>query len=149
MIKNKILLIEDELKTGDMLKKALESEGIDVEWVIDGSKAENAIEKGKFDLVVLDLKLPEVSGEQVLEYLRTKDPYVEVVIYTNYQDPPIMKKLINLGVDGYINKGAEADLWATVKVIKDKLDPFSEGKKESILQSINDDVSEIPNEENK
>ncbi len=137
---NKILLIEDEVKTGDMLKRALESEGIEVVWVKDGKLAENQVEKGKFDLIILDLKLPEISGEQVLEYIRDKDPYVDVVVYTNYQDPPVMKKLINLGVDGYINKGADADLWGTVNIIKRRLDPFSEDKKDSILESIPDDM---------
>ena len=137
---NKVLLIEDEIKTGDMLKKALESEGIEVTWAIDGAQAEKQIEKGKFDLIVLDLKLPKLSGDQVLEYIRDKDPYVEVVVYTNYQDPPVMKKLINLGVDAYINKGSDADLWATVNIIKNKLDPFSGEKKESVLEAIPDDM---------
>lgn len=137
---NKVLLIEDETKTGDMLKKALESEGIEVTWAIDGVQAGKQVGKGKFDLIVLDLKLPKLSGEQVLEYIRDKDPYVEVVVYTNYQDPPVMKKLINLGVDAYINKGSDADLWATVNIIKSKLDPFSGEKKESVLQAIPDDM---------
>lgn len=137
---NKVLLIEDETKTGDMLKKALESEGIEVTWAIDGAQAKKQVEKGKFDLIVLDLKLPEFSGDQVLEYIRDKDPYVEVVVYTNYQDPPVMKKLINLGVDAYINKGSDADLWATVNIIKSKLDPFPGEKRESVLEEIPDDM---------
>lgn len=145
---NKVLLIEDEIKTGEILKKALESEGIEVSWAIDGRKAEKQIEKGKFDLIILDLKLPEFSGDQVLEFIRDKDPYVEVVVYTNYQDPPVMKKLINLGVDAYINKGSDADLWDTVRVIKDKLDPFSQQKRESVLEAIPDDMFKEPEEEN-
>lgn len=137
---NKILLIEDEKKTGEMLKRALESEGIDVLWAEDGRVAEKQMDKGKFDLVVLDLKLPEISGEQVLEYIRSVDPYVEVIVYTNYQEPLVMKKLINLGVDGYINKGAEADLWGAVKIIKERLDPFSEEKKRAVLEYTPDDM---------
>lgn len=145
---NKVLLIEDEMKTGEILKKALESEGIEVSWATDGGKAEEQIEKGKFDLIILDLKLPEFSGDQVLEFIRDKDPYVEVVVYTNYQDPPVMKKLINLGVDAYINKGSDADLWDTVGVIKGKLDPFSQQKRESVLEATPDDMFKKPEEEN-
>ena len=134
-MKNIVLLVEDEQKTGEMLKAALESEGIDVVWAMDGKTAEDRMEKGKFDLVILDLKLPEISGEQVLEYIRSIDPYVEVVVYTNYQEPPVMKNLINLGVEGYINKGADADLWETVKIVKARLDPFSDEEKADLLEA--------------
>lgn len=131
-----VLLIEDEPKTGEMLKKALETEDINVEWHKDGASALETFEKGKFDLVILDLKLPKMSGDEVLEKIRGIDPYVEVLIYTNYQDPPVMKKLINLGIEAYVNKGPEADLWDTVEAVKKKLDPFSEDEQEDLLNSL-------------
>lgn len=132
---NTLLLVEDERKTGEMLKQALESEGISVNWVMDGNAAIATMEKGKFDLVILDLKLPGIPGDEVLERVRKIDPYVEVIIYTNYQDPPVMKKLINLGVEGYINKGAAADLWDTVDRVKKLLDPFTPEERQDVLTS--------------
>ena len=137
---NIVLVIEDEIKTGEMLKKALESVGIETDWATNGDDALKMIEKGKYDLIILDLKLPEISGDEVLEELRKTDPYVEVIVYTNYQEPPVMKKLINLGVEGYINKGPEADLWETVDAVKKKLDPFSEEEKDTILDSAPEDM---------
>jgi DNA-binding response OmpR family regulator len=131
-----VLLVEDEQKTGEMLKLGLESEGIEVTWFKNGVDALSNFIKGKYDLVILDLKLPEMTGEEVLELLRKIDPYVEVMVYTNYQDPPVMKKLINLGIDGYVNKGSDADLWETVKKVKNKLDPFTEDEQEAILDSL-------------
>ncbi len=133
---NIVLLVEDETKTGEMLKKALESEGISVEWVSDGKSAVSKIQRGKFELIILDLKLPEITGDEVLEAIRRIDPYVEVIIYTNYQDSDIMKKLINLGVEGYINKGSEADLWETVRKIKARLDPFSKEEIQALTDSV-------------
>jgi len=91
-MQNIVLLVEDEKKTGEMLKKALESEDISVEWVSDGKSAVSKFQKGKFDLIILDLKLPEITGDEVLEAIRRIDPYVEVIVYTNYQDPLVMKK---------------------------------------------------------
>ncbi len=137
---NTILLVEDEKKTGELLKQALEKEEIDVIWAMDGKSALEKMEKGRYDLIVLDLKLPGISGDEVLAGIRKIDPYAEVIVYTNYEDPPVMKKLINLGVDGYIHKGADADLWDTVKRIKSKLDPFSEDKRDQLFDAVPDDM---------
>ncbi len=133
---NNVLLVEDEKKTGEILAEALRDEGINVELVIDGETALAGMHKGKYDLIILDLKLPGLAGDEVLESLRKIDPYVEVIIYSNYQDPPVMKKLINLGVDGYINKGAAADLWATVETVKKTLDPFTDEERQELLSSV-------------
>jgi DNA-binding response OmpR family regulator len=147
-MKHRILLVEDEKKTGELLKRALEQENIDVVWSTDGNSALKEIQKGRFGLIVLDLKLPGITGDEVLEHIRKIDPYVEVVVYTNYEDPPVMKKLINLGVDGYINKGADADLWNTVKIIKEKLDPFTSEEVECLRQSLPEDLFKINEKEN-
>jgi DNA-binding response OmpR family regulator len=137
-MESKILLVEDEKKTGEMLIKALKLEDIEVEWSMDGNEALSKVEKGKYDLIILDLKLPGITGDDLLVGIRKKDPYVQVIIYTNYLEPPVMKKLINLGIDGYINKGAAADLWDTVKVIKSKLDPFSDDEIDKLINSTPD-----------
>lgn len=137
---NSIMLVEDEIKTAEMLKQALESEGIEVFWVTDGISALKSMSKGKFDLIILDLKLPSMSGDEVLEEIRKIDPYVEVVVYTNYQDPPVMQKLINLGVEGYISKGASADLWETVEKVKSILDPFTDEEREELIGEIPTDA---------
>jgi DNA-binding response OmpR family regulator len=142
---NIVLLVEDEKKTGEMLTQALVSEGIDVTWAKDGKAALEIMEKGKFDLIILDLKLPEISGDEVLEGIRKIDPYTEVLVYTNYQDPPVMKKLINLGVEGYINKGADADLWETVEKVKGILDPFSEDEREALLEATPEELFQEDN----
>ena len=139
-----ILLVEDEKKTGELLKKALETEGIKVDWAIDGKSALKDVEKGKYDLIILDLKLPELSGADVLEGIRNIDPYVEVIVYTNYPtdsfSPAIIKKLFKHGVDEYVNKGADADLWEMVDKVKAILDPLSESEIESLLEATPEDA---------
>ena len=56
--------------------------------------------------------------------------------YTNYQEAPVMKNLINLRVEGYINKGADADLWETVEAVKSRLAPFSEEERDRLLKAV-------------
>ncbi|MCF5710175.1 response regulator [Pseudomonas syringae] len=133
---SKILLVEDEVKTAEMLRGALTEEGISVDWVTNGDDALRLIKPGSYDLIILDLKLPGMTGDEILEQLRKVDSYVDVIVYTNYQDPPVMQKLINLGVDGYISKGANADLWETVEKIKKLLDPLSEDERDQLLSQV-------------
>lgn len=137
---NTILLVEDETKTGEMLKKALETEGMAVDLAIDGRAAIKNMQKGKYDLIILDLKLPEVSGADVLENIREIDPYVEVVVYTNYPtdsfDPSVIKKLFKHGVEEYVNKGADADLWEMVDKIKAILEPFSDKERNAFFEAM-------------
>lgn len=136
---NKVLLVEDEVKTAEMLREALTEEGISVDWVTNGDDALKLIKPGSFDLIILDLKLPGMTGDEILEQLRQVDSYVDVIVYTNYQDPPVMQKLINLGVDGYISKGANADLWDTVEKIKKLLDPLSDDERDQLLSQVPSD----------
>ncbi len=135
-MKDIVLLIEDEQKTAEMLKRALESEDIDVVWAEDGGAALKQMERGKFDLIILDLRLPGMSGDEVLEKIRAIDHYVEVIVYTSREDVQVMKNLINIGVDGYIKKGTDADLWEIVQKVKDKLAPFSEEERIELLKYV-------------
>lgn len=137
---SKVLLVEDEVKTAEMLREALTEEGISVDWVTNGDDALKLIKPGSFDLIILDLKLPGMTGDEILEHLRQVDSYVDVIVYTNYQDPPVMQKLINLGVDGYISKGANADLWDTVEKIKKLLDPLSDDERDQLLSQVPSDL---------
>jgi DNA-binding response OmpR family regulator len=133
---NTVLLVEDEIKTAEMLKAALENAAINVVWKQDGMAALAEFKTGRFDLIVLDLKLPKMTGDEVLEKIRAVDPYVSVIVYSNNEDPAVLKKLLNLSVDGFISKGATADLWATVEQIKQHLDPFSEAERKTLLQAL-------------
>jgi CheY-like chemotaxis protein len=135
-MRNRVLLVEDELKTAELLQNALVSEAIDVEWKQNGPDALQAFHSGRFDLIILDLKLPGITGDEVLEKIREIDPYITVIVYSNNEDPEILKKLINLKVDGFISKGANADLWATVEEIKKHLAPFSSQERETLLKAL-------------
>ena len=61
----------------------------------------------------------------VLKEIRKIRPYVFVIIYTNFSDFTDLKVLANIGIDGYVNKGPDADLQELVNIVKEKLEPFS------------------------
>lgn len=122
---NNILIIEDELMTATAVKEALELNGMTAEIAEDGMKGLELIKKNDYDLVLLDLKMPKLSGEEVLREIRKIRPYVFVIIYTNFSEFADIKALANIGIDGYVNKGPDSDLKELVNIIKSKLEPFS------------------------
>ena len=80
--------------------------------------------------------MPGISGDEVLSEIRKQDPFVDVIIYTNYTDFADIKKLTNIGIDGYINKGPKADLSELVAAIKEKLAPLSEDTITALLKDV-------------
>ena len=96
-------------------------------------------DRDNYDLVLLDLKMPGLSGEEVLKEIRKADPFIDVVIYTNYSEFSDLKKLTNIGIDGYINKGATADLKELVNTIKQKLAPLDSEIIAKMMQDVPQD----------
>ena len=122
---NNILIIEDELMTATAVKEALELNGMTAEIAEDGMKGLELIKKNDYDLVLLDLKMPKLSGEEVLREIRKIRQYIFVIIYNNISEFADIKALANIGIDGYVNKGPDSDLNELVNIIKSKLEPFS------------------------
>ncbi len=134
---SKILIIEDELLTANAVKEALELNGMEAEIAENGMKGLGLLKGNDYDLVLLDLKMPKLSGEDVLREIRKIRPYVFVIIYTNFSEFADIKALANIGIDGYVNKGADADLMELINVIKEKLEPFSLEDMHDILREAN------------
>lgn len=132
----KILIIEDETETSKYLALALQDEGFDTVCAENGVEALKQLHEQVFDLVVLDLKLPAMNGDEILERIRAINPYLEVVVYTNYDNAPVMQKLINLGIDGFLKKGADADLYDIVAFIKAKFEPLDEIHRKQLLDKV-------------
>ena len=100
----RILLVEDDDLLGDGLQVALSNEGHTVEWVEDGESADAALHAGAFDLVVLDLRLPKMSGLDVLRALRGRGDATPVLILTAMDAIDDRVKGLDLGADDYLVK---------------------------------------------
>lgn len=132
---NKVLIVEDERMTAMVVQEALKIQGIESEIADDGEKGINLIKGNEYDLILLDLKMPKLSGEEVLKEIRKIRPYIFVIVYTNFSEFADIKALTNIGIDGYVNKGADANLQELIDLIKQKLEPFS-------IEEIKDIVDE-------
>lgn len=105
-----ILCIEDDQFIGEMYVRSLQKAGYDVTWVIDGDDGLRRAREQPFDLIILDLMLPEQRGDQILEVLRPLHSQVDLVpqskilIMTNFEQDDQAKSAIIQRVDGYLIK---------------------------------------------
>lgn len=133
---NQVLIIEDEIVTAEAVKEALALDNISADIASDGKSGLEKFISNNYDLILLDLKMPGLSGDEVLSEIRKRDPFIDVIIYTNYSDFADIKKLTNIGIEGYINKGPKADLSELISVIKEKLAPLDDETISALLKDI-------------
>ena len=103
-----ILCVEDDRFIGEMYVRSLQKAGYDVTWVVDGNDGLVMARSQPFDLVILDLMLPEQRGDQILDALRSDDtdliPESKILIMTNFEQDDATKSAIMNRVDGYLIK---------------------------------------------
>jgi two-component system, OmpR family, copper resistance phosphate regulon response regulator CusR len=114
----KLLIVEDELKTANFLKRGFSEEGFVVSVAPDGSDAVRQIQAGTFDLIVLDIMLPGMDGWQILTWLRGTGIQVPVLILTARDEVSDRVRGLELGADDYLVKPfAFSELLARVRTI--------------------------------
>ena len=107
MIKT-ILCVEDDRFIGEMYVRSLQKAGYDVTWVVDGNDGLVTARNQNFDLIILDLMLPEQRGDQILDALRNNNvdlvPNSKILIMTNFEQDEASRRSVMSRVDGYLIK---------------------------------------------
>jgi|WetSurSiteA1Bulk_404760.scaffolds.fasta_scaffold03328_3 DNA-binding NtrC family response regulator len=104
MITEKILVIDDESTVCDSVKKILSRKGYDVEKTVDANEAIERIKKEKFDIVITDLMMPDVSGMELLELVKKYYPDIDVLVITGYATIESAVQATKLGATDFIQK---------------------------------------------
>lgn len=107
--KTKILVIDDEEVVRLSYLRTLSEEHCSVEVVRDGKDALQLMGQQPFDVVLLDLRMPEMDGMTVLKAIKEKWPESEVIIITGYPAVDSAKEAVTLGVYGYLAKPVGPD----------------------------------------
>lgn len=102
-IKKKILIIDDEPKIVEAVAAYLENSGYETFSAFDGEKALDFINKIKPDLVILDLMLPKISGEEICKTIR-KTSRIPIIMLTAKVDEDDKITGLNIGADDYVTK---------------------------------------------
>lgn len=80
----RILLVDDETELVSTLAERLSFRGIEADWVTSGEEAMARVEKGRYDVAVLDIKIPRLSGLALKKLLAEKDPGLKFIFLTGH-----------------------------------------------------------------
>jgi two-component system chemotaxis response regulator CheY len=102
----KIAIIEDDAVINQMYRMKFEADGFDVQVADNGKTGLALVETFLPDIILLDLQMPEMTGEEALHHIRSKDwgTDIPVIILTNLGVEESPKELRDLGISGYIVK---------------------------------------------
>lgn len=103
-----VLAVEDDAATQNFLMKTLNQCRVSHHVVDTGAEALTLASRRKFDLVLLDLKLPDMSGDELYEKLTDLQPDVPIVVVTAYPDSEILSKILDIGPVVVLKKPVEA-----------------------------------------
>ena len=116
-----MLVVDDDPALQTLFKQFLKKAGFGRIVVGTGAEALSYAEKQRFDLVFLDLKLPDIPGDELYEKLKGLYPDLPIVIITGYPDSEILTKILASGPVTVIKKPIEYDqLNRTVKILGHK-----------------------------
>lgn len=103
-ISKNILIIEDEEPVAKVLRDKLKNAGYNVQFFLTASEALGALKKDNFNLIILDIILPNMDGFQFLEEIKKRNINVPVIVTSNLGSEEDMEKAKSLGAKYYIVK---------------------------------------------
>lgn len=108
--KSKILIIDDDVDLLHTLKEVLVDEGYGIIMASNGIEAIERHKESRPDLIILDLKMPQMNGIETLRNIRKVDKDVIVIILTGYGSAETIREAVDLNVHEYISKPFTLDV---------------------------------------
>ncbi len=109
MNRNKILIVDDEPNVCNFLSEFLDYKGFEPTITLSGKEALQQLESEDFDLVLLDIIMPEMNGFEVLERINQIGNKVPVIILTGVKDQNVANDSIEMGAVDFISKPIDLD----------------------------------------
>ena len=120
-----ILIVDDEKKICEFIKAYLDKEGYNTSGVYNGKNAIEQFDKVRYDIVILDRMLPDISGEELCKYIRSKSDIPVIMLTAKIEEHDRIEGF-NLGCDDYICKPFNVkELVLRVKVILKRIKNIS------------------------
>ena len=116
----KLLVVDDSIDFVNLIRRALDREDYQISIALDGKTAIEKVSKENPELVLLDLKLPDISGEEVLERIKEVNKDIAVVVITGYGGNQVAIELMKKGAIDFLSKPVEPQI--LIKAMKNALE---------------------------
>ena len=126
---NRIMIVDDEKSIRVMLKRVLSDKQFEIDEAADGREALEKIKQGKYSAILLDLRMPEVNGIEVIEKLKEQDIDTPIVMMSAYGTVPEAVEAMKLGALDYLVKPFDLD---ELKLILERIIRQNEMQKENL-----------------
>jgi two-component system response regulator HydG len=136
-MKIKILVVDDEASHRKMIEAVLSDEGYEIKQAGDGQAAIDAVEKGFFDLILMDIRMAEVSGLEALRQIKEISPGIPIIIMTAYASVDSAVDALKSGAYDYLTKPLDID---ELKILVGKALRFHQLEQENLFlkERLND-----------
>lgn len=122
--KPRLLVVEDEAKVALFIRKGLETQSFAVTVAADGREAKRLIGTEHFDLIILDVNLPVLSGLEVAQYIRTRNAHLPILMLTALDSTTDKLMGFEAGADDYLAKPFDfLELVARIRALLRRTDP--------------------------
>lgn len=131
-----ILIMEDEEIVAKGLEMILTEEGYDVDLAFTGEQALETFSSDKFDLLIADLRLPDIDGMEVVKTVKEEKPETEIVVITGYSSVNSAVDAMKIGVFDYLTKPfLETDIKDAIKGALERIREVESGRiKEKVFK---------------
>ncbi len=100
----RILVIEDDEAMMSLLKDFLEDEGFETDSVSNGSDAFRKLVKELFDLIITDIRMPGLTGLEILSGIKKLQPQASIIVITAFGSEEVRRRTVEKGATGYLEK---------------------------------------------
>ncbi len=133
----KVLLVDDEQEFTAILSERLESRGLKVECASNGKEALEKIQKESYDIIILDMVMPEMNGLETLEQVKKDRPDLQVLLLTGHADLKSGIEAIKMGAQDFLEKPADIhELMSKIKEAKTQKAILVEQQAEEHIRNI-------------
>ncbi len=101
---SRVLVIEDDLEMRSLLEDFMQEEGFEVRSANNGSEALRIMARNEFELVITDVRMPGLSGLDILPGIKKLQPHSTIIVITAFGSEEVYRRAMDRGADGYLEK---------------------------------------------
>ncbi|MBI1805050.1 MAG: response regulator [Ignavibacteriae bacterium] len=106
---HRILIVDDEDDLRELLSHVLSTQGYEIQSASNGEEAIAALQRGSYDLALLDIQMPKMNGIQVLQFINKNAPSTKAIMLTGYSDLKNAMEAREFGARDFISKPYKLD----------------------------------------